>query len=278
MKRERASLRSANIELTNKIYSLEQRIRQLCSELDKERREKESLKFNQELKSIPRSVSQSRFDSGYINPSFEFERSNESYTSLPQPHSIKSEFPSYQSNDRRLYSASMMSVRSNGSSNSARFKAVPDGSGKYFSCEDEEDMGFGMMDKKPIDFHIETEKTSRAPPSRPNHRASDMNTVLGENPFDRISEIQRRNTLLPNHMRSCYPNEEFGTTRAPVPVDENVLRALPGVRGRVGNSQQNHSNMPKSISGPSVGITNRGYEAFTIPLDPRKKSSSVSQV
>lgn len=277
MKRERASLRSANIELTNKIYSLEQRIRQLCSELDKERREKESLKSNLEMKKTPRSISQSRFDSrsGYVNPTFEFERSNESFTSLPQPHNIKSEFPSFQSNDRRLSSASMMSVRSNGSSNSARFKAVPDGSGRYFSCADEEDLEFVMMDKKPFDFHIETEKHSRG---RANHRASDMNTVLGENAFDRISEIQRRNTLLPNHMRSCYPNEEFGTTRAPVPVDENVLRALPGVRARAGNSQQNHNNMPKSISGPSVGMTNRGYEAFTIPLDPRKKSSSVSQV
>lgn len=261
-------LRSANLELTNKIYNLEQRIRQLKNELDAERSEMNILKAKLQSNKA-RNHSQMDSHHGYVNPSFESERDRDSsFTSLP-PINFKSEFPSIphqpSSADRRLSSVSMMSVRSNGSTNSARAKAVPDGAGKYFSCADEEDMEFVMMDKKPFDFHIRDNTFS----SISSHRSSDVNSIYGnEDGLDRMREIQRRNTMMPMHMRSCYPNEEF---RDASPVDENILRALPGLRpnGRGKGSQ----NMPKSVSGPSV-VTNKGFDAFTIPLDPPKKSVS----
>jgi hypothetical protein len=171
----------------------------------------------------------------YVNPTFE---SESSYTSLPSFNNIKSE----PSDSRRL---SIISTTSNNSTNS-RIKAVPDGAGRFFACADEE--GF--------DFHIPD--------------SAIFGDVNSEDYQKRVKELQWRNSLMPMHLKSSYPNEEFGAKAEP--IDENLLKGLPGVR--LSTLGYGANNMRKTISGP---VGNK-YEAFTIPLEPPRKfiSGSVS--
>lgn len=89
-------------------------------------------------------------------------------------------------NIERSDSISSIGSAISNSSVSGRPKLVPFGSGTLFTCDDEDEQ-FQFSEKNLIKLKNDCFVTDPDP--------------------DRLHEIQRRNTLVPPHMRSCYPAE-----------------------------------------------------------------------
>jgi hypothetical protein len=273
LKRDRAKLRGSNLELCNKIYGLEDSLSKSQKRvLDLESRIHDLESYIASLENscssnsnafnntrMHRNVEPTFPAGGYVNQSYVSDK-DASFTSLPLPNRYTNSGSSLHNHNyeddsnRRL---SMVSVRSNGSTASGRAKAVPDGAGKYFSCEDEEDL-FALSSK-----NLEDLKRGRCGGGVSNQlmtssRASDINSHFGDvDPFGRLSELQRRNTLVPMHMRSCYPGEELDG----IVVDENQLRGLPGARASkrfaAESNANNAMNRRETMSGAIVGLSGK---------------------
>lgn len=125
--------------------------------------------------------------------------------------------------DRRASCVSLTSIKSNGSTSSRKF--VPQGAGSMFTCEDEDD-GFQFSAKHLAELHGSS-------------RGLDFTSLGEDDPQERISEIQRRNTLLPMHMRSCYPSEELE-------IDENHLRVLDHKKKKQSGLQRQYGTLSLS--------------------------------
>jgi len=242
------------LELCNKIYGLEEslsksqkRVLDLESHiLDLQAHITVLEQFKtaiNEQRTIARSCSKNILQEGYVNQSYISDKEN-SFSSLPPIYPSSKQ--AQEDSSRRL---SMISVKSTGSAASGRSKAVPDGAGRYFSCEDEEDL-FSLSSK-----NLEDLKKGRCgTASITSSRMSDVGFEIDT--FGRLSELQRRNTMMPIHMRSCYPGEDLS-----VAIDENQLKGLPGARASRRNLAPGASSglSGKSISGPSVHRVNNGY-------------------
>jgi len=152
--------------------------------------------------------------------------------------SLKS-LPSTTSVSRRLSNASIVST---GSTNSMKSKMVPAGSGSLFEMADED--GFLFGEKNLAEMQREEQQREER---------FEREELRGADWEDRVSEIQRRNTLLPLHLRDCHAAEYFGPG---VTTDENQLRLIPTrEEKRMTTVGVNLGGMHKSISGPSFGST-----------------------
>jgi len=183
-------LRALKVDLLQKIYTLDQENKKLSAALAlKENNDKSQPPMNVgDARAVQAkqheqetSVSRHNFNDG-SQASFlpQFHSSTVSLASSygPTPF-VDTEDTFSRDMDSRL---STGSLASNGSMNS-RSKVVPNGSGTVFACEDEDP----MFSNK--------------------HLSSLLSGRQAELPGDRISEIQRRNTLQLPHMRSVYPAE-----------------------------------------------------------------------
>ena len=125
-----------------------------------------------------------------------------------------------ETDERRLSSVSIGSTSSNTSTSSGKFKAVPTGSGCFFRCEDEDEFQFQETNIAALK-HKRQIGTTRLPGLADDTRGED----------DRFSELYRRNTMVPLHLKSCYPSEYI--TCEDSEVDENKLKVCNDSLARV---------------------------------------------
>lgn len=194
LKRERGQLKSANIDVNNRLFTLNESLNKKTLEYDSLRRKYEELQLQLDLW-------KRKYDMLDIPDCSSIKGLSYAGSSVSSMHS------NLGLDERRSSCVSLASIRSNGSTSSRKY--VPQGAGSMFTCEDEDD-GFQFSDKNLAELHRSS-------------RNLEITRTMDENPHERISEIQRRNTLLPVHMRSCYPSEDFGND---LTVDENHLRAM----------------------------------------------------
>lgn len=184
LQREKAQLRGGNIELNNAVYRFEQKLKDREIHLNKLQEMYNHLLARQQKECIP--PPNSGFYSDRNDLPFRFD------SFLDQ-------------NDRRL---SISSVHSNGSA-SSRPKVVPDGSGSVYLCADEEEFPFNESN-----FEIQ---------SFGGHQVREQENELSSGgSLARLSELQRRNTLVPPHLRSVYPSEYVSLNNEVKLSEENI--------------------------------------------------------
>ena len=191
--REKAQLRSGNLELNQKVYCLEEERNKLSLLHSELQLQYEKVLRAQKPKGKSGSSSNQLQPPHPVHHSEPFHGSSVSLattiggsynSTCPKPY--WNQDPDFSSmsvdslNSRRLSTSSLVS----NSSTSSRTKVVPDGSGSVFTCAEEEDF-----------------------PSHENHLKTLLSGREAESDAERISELQRRNTLVLPHMRTVYPSE-----------------------------------------------------------------------
>jgi len=189
LKREKAQLRAGYLEIQNRLYVSEQSVQDLKQKYAKlQELYDQQVRQNQQLQNQQSAQPPT-------NSSFYSDRGDDGLR-----------FDNFLQQSRRL-SLGSISVHSNGSA-TGRSKVVPDGSGSLFPCADEEEFLYNESNFE------EQFGRSRSGPSL------DLNALTNE---ERLTEIQRRNSLVPPHLRSVYPSE-YVTLSNDVKMDEHEIR------------------------------------------------------